>query len=199
MTNIRMEKMTKAQISNYILGSFLLLLAAGCAAPISDTFRREATPGVTFSMVNENPNTFRGNTVIWGGSIIKTVTTRKGSKIYVLQAPLDSNEEPQSTDTSKGRFIATTEHMLDPLVYAEGRMITVAGKVAGKKTVTRKKSSLSYTYPVVQSGQLYLWPRPSTNQAGYWRPYWGPYGGYDPDWDYPYFDEGFDGDDTDSN
>lgn len=187
--------MTRSRSFNFLINSLLFLLVGGCAAPISKSFRQATTPGVTFPMVFENPDGFLGNTVIWGGSIIKTVTTQTGSKIYILQSPLDPGEKPQSSDLSRGRFIVTTDSMLDPLVYSKWRKLTVAGKVTSKKIVTHSTSGNSYIYPVVQSEQLYLWPRPETIQTVYWGPYWGPSRGYDENWEYPYFDDGFGGED----
>lgn len=190
--------MNKTHVFNFLMGGFLLLLASGCASPIAENLRKEAAQGATFSMVFENPDTYQGSTVIWGGKIIRTVTTKDGSQIYILQSSLDSEDKPQSTDTSQGRFIAETDRKLDPMVYAKGRKITVAGKVVGKKVVTHKKLGGTYTYPVVQSEQLHLWAMPEPKAPAYWDPYWGSYwGGYDPYWDYPYFGGGWGGGDED--
>ena len=180
--------MERTQKFNLLTGGLLLLFAGGCASPIAKSYRQGATPGVTFSMVFQNPDTFQGNTVIWGGSIIRTVTTKDGSHIYILQSSLDSRDKPEAADTSEGRFIATTDRRLDPMVYTMGRKVTVAGKVTGKKIVVYKKSGDTYIYPVVQSEQIYLWPAPEPEAPAYWAPYYGPY------WDYPYFEGGFEGD-----
>ena len=192
--------MKKTRLTNVLLGGFLLLLASGCASPIAENLRKEAMAGGTFPMVFENPDDYQGNTVVWGGSIIRTINTKEGSQVYILQTQLDSRDKPESTDTSEGRFIAISDHRLDPLVYIKGRLITVAGQVAGKKVVTHKKSGATYTYPMVRAEQLYLWPKQEESSTPYYGPAYDPYwwGGYDPFWDYPYFggyygDEGWGG------
>lgn len=180
--------MKKSQLCNFLMGGFLLLIVSGCASPISENLRKEAMPRESFSLVFENPDHFQDNTVVWGGSIIRTITDKDGSQVYILQTTLGFRDKPESTDTSQGRFIAITDRHLDPLVYAKGRLITVAGQVAGKKTVVHKKSGGSYTYPVVRAEQLYLWPKreaPTPYIGPYYAPYW--WDGYDPFWDYPYF------------
>ena len=179
--------MKKHHLYPAILVGFLLLMASGCASPIAENFRNEAIHAGSFPQVFENPGNFRGDTVIWGGSIVRTLTTREGSQIYILQSPLGSRDKPESADASEGRFIATTDRLLDPLVYASGRLITVAGQVVGEKVVVHKKSGNSYTYPVVSAGQLYLWPREEPALPPYWGPDYGPYWGNEPFWDYPYF------------
>jgi len=184
--------MNQPKLLNYLLCIFFVGALAGCASPITGTLRQEAAPGFTFAMVFANPDAYQGDTVIWGGSIIQTINTKEGSSVYILQTSLGWRDRPESIRTSAGRFIATTDRMLDPLVFAKKQMVTVAGKVSGKKTVVNKKTGMSYTYPVVQIEQLYLWEKPQPLPPYYWGAY-GPYWDYDPFWDYPYSD-GFDRD-----
>lgn len=177
-------KMTKTY--NALIAVFLLAVVAGCASPIDKSLRKEAAPGVTFAKVFANPDAYRGDMVVWGGSIIKTERTKTGSCVYVLQAPLGMQDKPGDSDTSAGRFIAVTDRQLDPLVYAKGRRLTVAGTVIGEKNVNNKNMETGYTYPLVKADQLYLWKKPQPIPHYYW----GPYRGYDPFWDYYYYDNG---------
>lgn len=176
----------------------LLLLAAAvssCAAPIASQYRKEATPGLTFPMVYQDPAAHKGSFVIWGGSVIKTITTASGSEMFVLETPLGSRDWPESIEYSRGRFIVTSTYNLDPLVYHRGKRVTVAGEVVGARQIKGKKSGVTFTYPVVQAKQIYLWKRKHYhaypygyyNGNGWWgEPYYwgGPYWGGD------YFDEG---------
>jgi outer membrane lipoprotein len=185
--------MTGPKVHNSLVCIFLLMAVIGCASPIAKTLRQEAAPGVTFPMVFKNPDAYQGETVIWGGSIIRTVNTKEGARIFILQTILGLRDKPEAADTSEGRFVAETDHFLDPLVYAKGRRITVAGRVAGKETIVHKKTEIRYTYPLVQIEQLHLWKKPEPPLPPFYGPYWEPYWGYDPFWDFPYFD-GFDRD-----
>ncbi len=90
---------------------------------------------------------------------------------------------------SSGRYIVMSSKFLDPTIFRAGMKITVAGQVAGKKTMVVDQTN--YTYPVVAVKQLVLW-RISYyaypyDYWDYWPsfygPYWGP-GGWGPYWDY---------------
>ncbi len=181
--------MKRPQVPYVLVCIFLLATAAGCTSPISRTLRQEAVQGVTFPMVFANPDAYQGDTVVWGGSIIRTVNTKEGTSICILETSLDMRDRPEGIETSQGRFIAVFDGQLDPLVYAKGHMVTVAGKVSGKKTMTNKRTGISYTYPLVQIEQLHLWEKVRPAPQPYWGPYWG---GYDPFWDFSYYG-GFEG------
>ena len=177
--------MKRPKVHDFLVCIFFLVAVTGCASPIAWSLRQEAAPGVTFAMVFENPDAYQGDIVIWGGSIIRTVNTKEGSRIFILQTMLGLRDRPEAVDTSEGRFIAVTDRFVDPLVYREGRMITVAGRVTGKETVVHKETGISYTYPLVQVEQLHLWKKPESAPV----PYWGPYWGYDPFWDFSFYRE----------
>ena len=96
----------------------------------------------------------------------------------MLETPLGWGEEPKSAAYSRGRFIASSSKFLDPAIYNEGRKITLAGKITGKKTLTL--DGTTYTYPAVSIVQINLW---EIRLAPYSYNYgWGPY------WDGPYWD-----------
>lgn len=181
--------------SKFLLLSLLLVMASACATePIAKQYRQEArAEDLTFSMVFQNPEAYVGDIVLWGGVIVETTNLKNGTEIIVLQTPLGGEERPKSAKHSRGRFIAMSEKFLDPALYRWGRKITLAGQVAGKKTLALGKTS--YTYPVVTIKQLHLWKR----RTHYVYPYywgWGPYWGWWPGYYYGdmEFDGGFDED-----
>jgi len=167
-----------------VLRAFPLLLVSvlaytGCA-PISSELRSEADKSLTVDQVSEKPDAYKGKIVIWGGEIIKTTNRKNGSTtISVLEKPLSWNEEPRVSDESAGRFLIEVQRFLDPRIFRRGRKITVAGEVIG--SVTKQLGEMDYTYPLLLSKQIYIWPR-----ATYYYDYPYPYGGY-----YGYYDPGF--------
>jgi len=148
-------------------------------------------------MVLADSQAYEGDTVIWGGTVIKTQNTPRGSLLFILETPLGSRDYPEDADASAGRFIAKTDHFLDPLVYAKGRKVTVAGKVIGARTIANRKTKLSYTYPVVQVEQLHLWkqkaPLPPLPSYYYWDAW------PDPIWGFPGYYGAFDYDEDDED
>jgi outer membrane lipoprotein len=161
----------------WFVGVLCLLLSA-CAYPISKQFREEARKDLTFSTVLQNPTTYRGSVVIWGGVIINTLNRPEGTEITVLQTPLDSGGEPADEKFSHGRFIAKSPQFLDPEIYKNGRKITVAGEITGQET--RPLGAMQYRYPVLVIKELHLWEKETVTYV-YPRYYWGFW-----NWSYPY-------------
>jgi len=160
----------------------LLLALPGCVTyPIAKNLQEQAQP-LTLSEVVENPDANQGKLVIWGGKIIKTDNDVNRSAIYVLALPLNGSGQPVFYANSAGRFIASSKGFLDPEVYKDGQLITVAGTIAGLETELVQKAN--YTYPVLDIKQIHLWP---VERRYYYDPYYYPYGywnGYYPDWWY---------------
>jgi outer membrane lipoprotein len=78
------------------------------------------------------------------------------TRVTVLQYPLSFRDKPSVDSGSEGRFIVEATGFLDPVVYSVGRQVTVAGILAGKEV--HPLGEISYTYPIVTSRELYLWP-----------------------------------------
>jgi outer membrane lipoprotein len=157
---------------------FCLFLTAGCASPISKELRQEAARDLTFSMVLQRPEEYKGSTVIWGGYIIRTVNRVKGTEFYVLETPLGTRLKPEDREYSQGRFVARSSRYYDPKVYGRGRKVTIAGKVAGEQL--GKVGELPYVYPLVQIEEMHLWRREPV-----WYP--PPYS-WDWGWNSPYYE-----------
>lgn len=162
---------------------FMLAALTGCATyPVSKNLRQQAGKA-TLAQVLENPETHQGQLVIWGGRIIKTANETNGADLYVLKLPLSHRGKPRFDANSPGRFIARCNRFLDPQVFKQGRLVTVAGKITGLKTEKLQKTQ--YTYPVLASEELHLWPRA---RRIYYYPVWGGgWGPYYPGWVWGYY------------
>jgi outer membrane lipoprotein len=160
---------------------FLLWLPFGCAHVISKDIRAQTNPMITFKRVSQDPNAYRGRTVVWGGEIIETQNQKDGSTlIEVFQRPLDGRDAPELTDPSGGRFLIRFDTYLDPYDYSRGRKITVGGEILGEEV--RPLGNMDYHYPLVLSKQVYLWDESYYYPYAYSYPYY-----YDPWWVYPYW------------
>jgi len=170
----------KSRFTWFLLLSFIILLS-GCVHVISKDLRIKSDPSLTLSQVRQNPDTFKGKLVVWGGEIIETVNQRDGTtQIEVFQRPLGWRGEPNETYPSEGRFLVLADKYLDPYVFQRGKKITVAGEIQGENL--KSLGEMDYHYSIVSSKQIYLWPE------YYYQPY--PYY-YDPWWGYPYGWGGF--------
>jgi len=131
------------------------LLLASCAHVISEEYSASALSDVSFRSVRKDIDKYKGSLFIWGGFIVKTTRTETGSEIEIVQNPLDKYGHIIDPDKSQGRFIVLHPGELDPLIYARGRLITVAGELIGGRKITIEEKT--YTYPLLESRELYLW------------------------------------------
>jgi len=139
---------------------------------ISNDIRAEAEPRVAFRTLLENPDAYRGKTVILGGYILD-IRVRDGQNLLkVLQTPLIMRDEPGVRSDSEGRFCLVHRGFLEPEIYQAGRKITVAGTVMGMDTGPHGPCL------TLEVREIYMW---------YVNPYRDlPYYPYD-EWDYPFF------------
>jgi outer membrane lipoprotein len=161
----------------------LVFLFSGCVHVISKDLRIKSDPSLTLSQVRQNPDTFKGKMVLWGGEIIETINQRdETTQIEVFQKPLGWREEPKETTISEGRFLILADQYLDPYVFRKGRKITVAGEIFGEQV--KPLGKMDYRYPIISGKQIYLWPQ------HYYQPYpsfyFGPWW-----WGYPFGPGGF--------
>jgi len=136
---------------------FLLLIIvflSGCAHVISEELREKAYGEPPPSVLFKDPDAFKGRSVILGGVIVSSINAKEGTYIEVLQKPLDSRERPEDTDVSYGRFIIFHEGYLDTAVYSQGRAITVAGEVIGKRI--QPLGEIQYPYLLMKGEEIHL-------------------------------------------
>jgi len=101
-----------------ILLLLLPLFLSGCAHVISKDLRNTADLSLTLAHVRQNPEAYKGKTVVWGGEIIRTENQSDGmTLIEVFQRPLNFRGGPKETVASEGRFLALVDKYLDPYLF----------------------------------------------------------------------------------
>jgi len=134
----------------------VFLVIQGCSYAISPQIRDSADRSIPYEKLSADPHAYAGRTVILGGEIIDTRNTRSGTIIDVRQKELDLWGKPRRTNRSGGVFLVLHRAQLDPLIYAAGREITVAGEVTrADKAGTGQDLS---GYLILRSRELKLWP-----------------------------------------
>ncbi len=134
----------------------IVLLVVGCAPVISQRALEEVDRSVSFEQLLDNPDAYRGKTVLLGGTIIETQNFSDRTLITILQRPLGYRDRPTSEDVSMGRFILQVPGFLDPAIYRPGRKVTVVGSVMGREV--RPLGEVEYSYPLIEKRALHLWP-----------------------------------------
>ena len=138
-----------------LLLSGIVLILIGCAAGISKQTRSQVTYQGSFSELKRQTPDLIGEIVLYGGKIIATENHEGTTTLTILQLPLDNRDRPQDNDRSQGRFLVFTDQFLDPAVYAEGYLVTVAGKLVS--TETGLIGELEYHYPKIKAQEIKLW------------------------------------------
>ncbi len=157
----------------------LLVTLTGCAST-QETEERQA---LTFTQVKAAPDSFQGQSAVFGGKILASRRQKDSTRIEVLQLPLDKSLRPGYDLTqSQGRFIALQRKFLDPATLPPGTRITVTGVVSG--SITMPLDETDYTYPIIDIKRVQVWAvsedvaphsRPYMGPGPYWGPYWSPY------------------------
>jgi outer membrane lipoprotein len=166
----------------YLLLSLLLGGFTACAPALSKKVRQEAGEPIPFESLLKQTEGYEGRVVVVGGYILETINETDGSRLTVLQAPLDSQNRPKSSDLSEGRFMVSSSEFLDPAIYSRERRITVGGKVVGSQE--RKLGNLAYRYPVIEAIEIHLWSKERECTGPYY-PYYDPW--YPPMYRYPHW------------
>ncbi len=147
-------------LRNYHFTILLLVLLSGCAGtPNYDSYGADGT--LTPQNVSARPQQAAGKQVLWGGVIMKTLNLKDRTQIEVLAYPLDSDSRPRTGEIALGRFITEKEGFLEPTDYASNRRITVVGTLAG--ALPGQVGESDYNFPLVNAGQLTLWPESRGN------------------------------------
>ena len=171
-------------LSKIRLWGLIIVASVVCisCAPFSRDIMKQVDESIAVNDVQKNLEQFKGKKVLWGGVIIETENRSNETRILIMKTALDIEKRPVNRDLSEGRFILKQNDFLDPVIYAQGREITVVGEVVGKENLPLGK--IRYDYPVVMAEHCVLWEKP-----GYYYPisypyhyYYGPYWDYNPLW-----------------
>jgi outer membrane lipoprotein len=167
------------------------LLVGGCAGAtvVPSDLKEKVDWTISFLQLKASPLSYQGRVLVLGGMVLAVKPLKQdGTRIEILQLPLDSEYEPLDRLTnSSGRFLAFHKEFIDPATIPAGTRITVVGEVTG--AITLQLDEVDYSYPALDIKSMtvwsprlpVLWGRPYPYFGAYWGSYWGPYWG-PPQW-----------------
>src|SRR3569623_2145631 len=158
-----------------MMGLVLLTALGGCASRIPPQIREAPANSPTEQVVRGHVQQFVGTPVRWGGSIGAVENRAAETWVEFVSRPLQGNGRPEEELDSSGRCLARDTGVLDPMIFTNGRLITVTGKVEGEEQ--RPIGKFVYSFPVVAIESYYLWPPlPPTPRypPSYWNDTWWP-------------------------
>jgi outer membrane lipoprotein len=140
--------------SRAALPATLLLAVAGCASP--PVFKDAPPPSPPPAEVALAPERYHGIEVIWAGKILGTRNLADTTEVQVIAYPTDASQRPDQSAPTQGRFIVVLPGYVEPLDFPPGRFLTVRGHLQG--TRVGSVDAHDYVYPLLQQGDLHLWP-----------------------------------------
>lgn len=156
------------------------VILGGCALSepaFPPALQQQVEPTLTFAQVKETPDSYKGKTVMFGGEILEAKRLKEGTRLEVLQLPLEAWGEPvRDLTASAGRFYAIQREFLDPATLPSHTRVTLIGDITG--VTAGKLDEMDYSYPTVEIKSLKLWPKAEPTAPvfrPYYGPYWGPY------------------------
>ena len=143
-----------------VLLGVLLMVGPGCLSRpevVPEAFRANIDSSLTFTKIIEEPTVHQGAVVLLGGEVLTAKRLREGTRLEILQLPLDGSEEPVfDRTTSQGRFLAFESSFLDPATLPPNTRVTLVGEITG---ATRANlDEMEYRYPIVTIKHLTVWP-----------------------------------------
>jgi outer membrane lipoprotein len=85
--------------------------------------------------------------------------------VFLVGRVLRDHEKPIADSSSDGRFIASFNGFIDPLVYKVGRPLTVVGNIEGN--TVRAIGEYDYQFPIVNVSDSHLWADPLKTRVYY--------------------------------
>ncbi|NVO21724.1 MAG: Slp family lipoprotein [Bacteroidetes bacterium] len=132
------------------------LMFTGCTTIISEQSRSIVNTDAAFKSVKQTPEKYVGKNIMLGGRIVNIKNSSEGAQIEIVQFDLNSRSYPEERFISYGRFLATDNNYMDPLIFKSGMLLTLVGEIKGQKTM--RLDEMDYVYPVVAVKEWYLWP-----------------------------------------
>ncbi|UCH40083.1 MAG: Slp family lipoprotein [Gammaproteobacteria bacterium] len=156
------------------------LLLVACASKPPEAISKVPQDNPSLTRVRMDIDAYIGAEVRWGGEISQVENKADRTWIEIVRQDLRKNGRPVTGGKSDGRFIASFDRFLDPVVYEVGRPLTVVGTIESR--VNRAIGDYDYQFPVVVVEGSFLWKkREPLPPPAYPPPWWY----YDP-WYHPY-------------
>ncbi len=158
----------------------MVALLVACASKPPPAISKIPAENPTLAVVRMNIDDYIGAEVRWGGVISKVENKVDRSWIEIVQQRLGSNGRPINDGRSGGRFIASFDKFIDPVVYENGRPLTVVGSIGA--SVNRPIGEYEYLFPIVAVEDSFLWKKRAPVPASPYPPPWY----YDPWYHHPW-------------
>src|SRR5581483_5179351 len=154
----RMTRSIMRTMNRWLLVLLVSLTLAACSSTraIPKEYDSQIDRSVSFAEVRQAPETYQGRLVALGGQVLSASRLKEGTRLEVLELPLDSKERPSPDRMqSRGRFYAISREPIDPATMVPGMPITIVGEITGSQV--GKLDEADYRYPTVEIRHVHVW------------------------------------------
>ena len=158
---------------------FSLMLVPACAstsAIIPEPIESRVDKQVSFIQVLQNPDKHKGKWLLLGGEVLHVQKLKAGTRLEILQLPLNEWQQPRlQRTTSKGRFFAYSDTVIDSATYPPETRFTLVGEITGSQRAQLDESE--YHYPTFSIQHIHIWKDDSDHAFNQRSPHWSIFGG----------------------
>lgn len=133
----------------------LIALAGGCASKPPEAISKIPPDNPSLAAVRLDIDQYMGAELRWGGEISKVENKTDKTWVEIVRRQLRDNGKPDTNGNSDGRFIASFDGFIDPVVYEVGRLLTVVGRI--EDSIERPIGGYDYVFLIVSVEGSYLW------------------------------------------
>ncbi|MEO2053690.1 MAG: Slp family lipoprotein [Nitrospira sp.] len=136
-----------------LVGILFLISTTACQAILSEQIQSTADEKTLFEEVFKNPDKHTGKIIILGGEIRKLRYQEEKTEIEFVEIPLyKGGHLALGFDPGEIFFVLFPER-LDPILIKRGKVLTLAGRVIGTRTLEGKN------YPLFAYEEAYVWDK----------------------------------------
>ncbi|GJL64358.1 MAG: hypothetical protein NPIRA04_30120 [Nitrospirales bacterium] len=167
---------------NQLLRFFFIacgLFTQACATSssvIPEALESKVDKQLSFPQIIQNPDSYTGEWVLLGGEVLHALNSEDGTRLEILQLPLNDWEQPRPQRTlSGGRFFAFNKTFIDPATFPPDTRVTIVGELTGSQLGSL--DTTDYLYPMLTIHHIHVWENDSDKSFYQQRPRWSIFGG----------------------
>jgi outer membrane lipoprotein len=128
------------------------MLLSACAS-MPEALVGSETVSEDFAQWQQNPD--QAQQLRLSGVIARIDNLETQTRIEVVNLPIQSAGKPSLSVEADGRYVIYFDGYLEPLTYAQGRLLSVLGEANG--TEKGMVGEYAYEFPILHASGLHLW------------------------------------------
>jgi starvation-inducible outer membrane lipoprotein len=131
---------------------FVLWGLAGCTSVVPEALRGEVDRGLTYALLAQDPEGYRGRTVVVGGEVLRVRPAGRDLVLTLTERPLSPVDESPMLGRASGGDLVVQVPGAARAEFREGFAITVVGVVLGRESAEDPASP-----PRLEARHIQLW------------------------------------------